>query len=85
MASEALRVLALTISYQEGEIQEKNLIFVGLVGMVDPPRQAAKPAVATFKKGRHYDHHDHRRPQGHRLCDCEATRHRREARAMHVG
>jgi Ca2+-transporting ATPase len=50
MASEALRVLALTISYQEGEIQEKNLIFVGLVGMVDPPRQAAKPAVATFKK-----------------------------------
>jgi P-type Ca2+ transporter type 2C len=50
MASEALRVLALTISYQEGEIQEKNLIFVGLVGMVDPPREAAKPAVATFKK-----------------------------------
>lgn len=49
MSSEALRVLALAISYKE-EIKEENLIFVGLVGMVDPPREAAKPAVATLKK-----------------------------------
>lgn len=49
MASEALRVLSLT--YREGgEVEEDNLIFVGLVGMVDPPREAAKPAVKTLKK-----------------------------------
>ena len=33
-----------------GEVEEDNLIFVGLVGMVDPPREAAKPAVKTLKK-----------------------------------
>ena len=49
MASRALRVLALAVSH-ESQIQEENLIFVGLVGMVDPPRPAAKPAVATLKK-----------------------------------
>ena len=49
MAEGALRVLALAISEQEGQIEEKNLCFVGLVGMVDPPRPAAKPAVATLK------------------------------------
>ncbi len=49
MAEDALRVLAL--SYNEsGVAVEENLIFVGLVGMVDPPREAAKPAVATLKK-----------------------------------
>lgn len=49
MSSDALRVLALAISYNK-ELVEDNLIFVGLVGMVDPPREAAKPAVATLKK-----------------------------------
>ncbi len=49
MAARALRVLALAINYGS-EIEEENLIFVGLTGMVDPPRPAAKPAVATLKK-----------------------------------
>ncbi len=49
MAGRALRVLALAISHQD-QIAEENLTFVGLVGMVDPPRPAAKPAVATLKK-----------------------------------
>lgn len=54
MAANALRVLAL--SYRDEKIgsskkiEEENLIFVGLLGMVDPPREAAKPAVATLKK-----------------------------------
>ncbi len=48
MAVKALRVLAL--AYHEGEeLEEENLIFVGLVGMVDPPRPAAAPAVKTLK------------------------------------
>ena len=49
MSSKALRVLALAYK-EEGELEEENLIFVGLVGMVDPPREAAAPAVATLKK-----------------------------------
>ena len=52
-AQDALRVLALAISHpasKEGKIEEENLTFVGLVGMVDPPRPAAKPAVTTLKK-----------------------------------
>ena len=52
MSADALRVLALAVSYPkgEGQIEEENLSFIGLVGMVDPPREAAKPAVATLKK-----------------------------------
>ncbi len=49
MSFDALRVLALAISFNE-ELEEQNLIFVGLVGMVDPPRESAKGAVATLKK-----------------------------------
>lgn len=49
MAQDALRVL--TLAYKDvGELEEKNLIFVGLVGMIDPPRPEAKEAVATFKE-----------------------------------
>lgn len=51
MSDDALRVLALAYSRDYSEkIEEKNLTFIGLVGMVDPPREAAKPAVATLKK-----------------------------------
>ena len=47
-SSEALRVLAL--SYSKGEeIEEKDLVFVGLVAMIDPARPEAKPAVEKFK------------------------------------
>ena len=49
MAEDALRVLALSYS-NKPQVEEENLIFVGLVGMVDPPREAAKPAVSTLKK-----------------------------------
>ncbi|MCR4563003.1 MAG: calcium-translocating P-type ATPase, PMCA-type [Bacilli bacterium] len=49
MAESALRVLALATS-ETDKAEEENLTFVGLVGMVDPPRPAAKPAVATLKR-----------------------------------
>jgi P-type Ca2+ transporter type 2C len=48
MAEKALRVLALAMRESQ-DLKEEHLIFVGLVGMVDPPRPAAKPAVATLK------------------------------------
>ena len=55
MANEALRVIA--IGYKDEEKipnnkneLEKDLIFVGLIGMIDPPRDGVKEAVETCKK-----------------------------------
>lgn len=44
----ALRVLALAYNKKD-VIDEEDLVFVGLVAMIDPARPEAKPAVATFK------------------------------------
>lgn len=57
MSSDALRVLA--VGYKEIEtvpdnsapdLLEKDLTFLGLVGMIDPPRPEAKSAVTTCRK-----------------------------------
>ena len=48
MAVEALRVLGLAYAYND-ELKEENLVFVGLVGMIDPPRPECKNAVDIFK------------------------------------
>jgi Ca2+-transporting ATPase len=50
MAQNALRVLALAIKEGDDSATETDLIFVGLVGMIDPPRPEARDAVAVFKK-----------------------------------
>ncbi|MDE5546341.1 MAG: cation-translocating P-type ATPase [Anaeroplasmataceae bacterium] len=47
-SSKALRVLALAYT-KESSITEENMIFVGLVAMIDPPRPEAKAAVEKFK------------------------------------
>lgn len=56
MAKEALRVLACAYkeidhkpTNQEMENIESDLIFVGMVGMIDPPREEAKKAVKKCK------------------------------------
>lgn len=50
MAKRALRVLALAKKEVPfAGISEENLVFVGLVGMVDPPRPEAIPAVENLK------------------------------------
>jgi len=55
LANKALRVLA--VAYRESEMRkhiavgsEENLVFVGLIAMMDPPRIEAKQAVATCKE-----------------------------------
>jgi len=48
-SNKALRVLALAYSFND-EIKEENLVFVGLVAMIDPERKEAKPAVEKFKE-----------------------------------
>ena len=49
MAEKALRVLALAVKYNDDSATEQSLAFVGLVGMIDPPRPEAKDAVRVFK------------------------------------
>ena len=61
LANDALRVLAVAersldgFSFEEGKVVsdteiEQNLIFLGLVGLQDPPRPEAKEAVAKCKR-----------------------------------
>ncbi len=52
MADRALRVLALAYRDVDEELEkygEQDLVFAGLVGMIDPPRQGARVAVAKCK------------------------------------
>ncbi|MGL5295500.1 MAG: cation-translocating P-type ATPase [Culicoidibacterales bacterium] len=48
MSSQALRVLGFAYKlYDEAQPFEENLVFIGLVGMIDPPRLEVKDAIAT--------------------------------------
>lgn len=52
MALDAFRVLAFAYKghKDKARMSEEDLIFVGMVGMIDPEREEAKPAVATLKE-----------------------------------
>lgn len=57
MAEQALRVLGFAYKKLEGKektdyknIKEKDFVFIGLQGMIDPPRQEVKQAVAECRK-----------------------------------
>lgn len=50
MADGALRVLALATKKGDESAKEDELKFVGLVGMIDPPRPECPQAVADFKE-----------------------------------
>lgn len=49
MAEEALRVLAVAMKTKGNLTDEDHMTFLGLVGMIDPPREEAKEAVESFK------------------------------------
>jgi Ca2+-transporting ATPase len=56
LASQGLRNLALAYRYLEGDEEEigedaeKNLVFLGIVSMIDPPRPEVKEALETCKQ-----------------------------------
>lgn len=54
MAGRAYRVLAVAVKRKGDLKDEKNMVFVGMVGMIDPPRQEARGAVESFQ-GAHVD------------------------------
>ena len=50
MARGALRVLALGYKEDDDTANEENLTFVGLIGMIDPPRPEAKDSVRVLEQ-----------------------------------
>lgn len=50
MSDEALRVLSMAIRYNNKDAIEQDLIYVGMVGMIDPERVEVVDSVATFKR-----------------------------------
>lgn len=50
MSSEALRVLSLAIRYDNKDAIEQGLIYVGMVGMIDPERKEVVESIKTFKR-----------------------------------
>jgi tRNA-N(6)-(isopentenyl)adenosine-37 thiotransferase enzyme MiaB len=79
-AAQGRRVLAVaTVRVPAGnalthDTVRDGLTLVGLVGIIDPPREEAIEAVAQCRAARHPGQNDHGRPPGHRAGDRRPTR-----------
>ena len=76
LAESALRTLGVAYRRLEGtdvpdadESLEQELVFAGVVGIIDPPRPEAVAAIAEAHACGTADHHDHRRSSAHRGPD----------------
>ena len=50
MSSQALRVLGLAMRPEAASPEENHLVFLGLAGMIDPPREEAAQAISLFRQ-----------------------------------
>ncbi len=81
MSRQALRVLAVACKVIDevpeevtSETLEHDLTLIGLVGMIDPPREEAEQAVAVCRQAGIADN-DHWRSCAHCVRYCPAARH----------
>lgn len=49
-AEQALRVLGFAYKHYKNKFTEDNLIFIGLVGMIDPPRKSVHSSILTAQR-----------------------------------
>ena len=49
-SAKSLRLLAFSYKFDNVEYPEENMIFLGLIGMMDPPRESVPSAIATCHK-----------------------------------
>ena len=49
-SAKSLRLLAFAYKAKDVETPEQNMIFIGLIGMMDPPRDSVSRAIETCKK-----------------------------------
>ena len=49
-SAKSLRLLAFAYKYENIDNPEHNMIFIGLIGMMDPPRESVPNAIATCHK-----------------------------------
>ena len=49
-SAKSLRLLAFSYKYSEVENPEENMIFIGLIGMMDPPRESVPNAISICHK-----------------------------------
>ncbi len=88
LATDALRTLGVACrlvpeeALRDGfsETHEEKMVFLGVVGMIDPPRPEAAQAVQAARRAGVRTIHDHWRSSDHSGGDSRRTGHRRQRR-----
>ena len=78
MAASGLRVLAFGYREEASDINKddflNDLVYVGMIGFLDPPRLDIKPAILKLQKRRYKSRDDNRRPPVNGFKHCTKNR-----------